>query len=221
MRVDLSDGITPASTRVMNLSHFLTDIARRHPDAPGFVWGERTWSWAQMEARAAAFAEVLIQRFGARKGDRILVQSANNNQMFEAMFGSWRAGCVWVPANFRQTPEDVAFLAQSSQARGMLVGAEFAAHAAACAPSLDFTIAIGAADFAPDYEGLIAPYLGQARPAVAVQRADQCGLVAGEAVGEDGGGHRGHPAVAVGQGVEQVAVEVDVERVIAEPVGVE
>jgi len=56
----------------------------------------------------------------------------------------------------------------------MLVGAEFAAHAAACAPSLDFTIAIGAADFAPDYEGLIAPYLGQARPAVAVQRDDPC-----------------------------------------------
>ena len=66
MRVDLSDGITPASTRVMNLSHFLTDIARRHPDAPGFIWGDQSWSWAQMEARAAAFAEALIERFDVR-----------------------------------------------------------------------------------------------------------------------------------------------------------
>ena len=129
MRSDLSGGIRPVSTRVMNLSHFLTDIARRHPDAPGFIWGDTTWSWAQIETRAAAFAEVLIDRFKVRKGDRILVQSANNNQMFEAMFGCWRAGCVWVPANFRQTPDDVAFLAQSSEARGMLVGAEFAKEA--------------------------------------------------------------------------------------------
>lgn len=174
MRSDLSGGIRPVSTRVMNLSHFLTDIARRHPDAPGFIWGDTTWSWAQIEARAAAFAEVLIDRFKVRKGDRILVQSANNNQMFEAMFGCWRAGCVWVPANFRQTPDDVAFLAQSSEARGMLVGAEFAAHAAACAPTLDFTIAIGEADFAEDYERLIAPYLGRSRPAESVQRDDPC-----------------------------------------------
>lgn len=174
MRTDLSNGITPASTRVMNLSHFLTDIARRHPDAPGFIWGDQSWSWAQMEARAAAFAEALIERFNVRKGDRILVQSANNNQMFEAMFGCWRAGCVWVPANFRQTPDDVAWLAEFSQARGLLVGAEFAAHARACAPTLDFTISIGESAFAEDYDSLIAPYLGRARPAASVQRDDPC-----------------------------------------------
>ncbi|PTW99780.1 acyl-CoA synthetase [Pararhodobacter aggregans] len=174
MRLDLSAGIAPVSTRVMNLSTLLTEAARRHPAAPGFLWGERVWTWAEMEARAAAFAELLIQRFGVQKGDRILVQSANNNQMFEAMFGCWRAGAVWVPANFRQTPEDVAWLAGSAQAKGLLVGAEFAAHAEACAPHVDFTIAIGESPFAEDYEALIAPYLGQSRPAVAVQRDDPC-----------------------------------------------
>ena len=174
MRIDLSQGIAPVSARVMNLSHFLTDTARRHPNAPAFIWGDQTWTWAQTEARAAAFAEALIRRFNVQKGDRILVQSANNNQMVEAMFGCWRAGCIWVPANFRQTPDDVAFLAQSSQARGLLVGAEFAAHAAACAPTLDFTISIGASDFADDYETLIAPFIGQSRPAAAVQRDDPC-----------------------------------------------
>ena len=174
MRIDLSQGLKPVSNRVMNLSHFLTDIARRHPDAPGFLWGDQSWTWAQMEARAAAFAEVLIQRYNVQKGDRILVQSANNNQMFEAMFGCWRAGCIWVPANFRQTPEDVAYLAQSSQARGLLVGAEFAEHAAACAASLDFQISIGDSEFAPGYESLITPYIGQSRPAAAVLRDDPC-----------------------------------------------
>lgn len=169
MRLDLSNGIAPVSQRVMNLSHFLTDIARRHPDLPGFLWGDRRWTWAQIEARSAAFAETLIQRFNVQKGDRILVQSANSNQMVEAMFGCWRAGAVWVPANFRQTPEDVAYLAQSSQARGLLVGAEFPAHAAACAPFVDFSVTLG-----DDYEALILPFLGQSRAAVGVNRDDPC-----------------------------------------------
>lgn len=141
---------------------------------PPAIWGDHTWNWAEIEARAAAFAELLIQRFKVQKGDRILVQSANNNQMFEAMFGCWRAGCIWVPANFRQTPEDVAYLAQSSQARGLLIGAEFPAHAAACAPFVEFTIPIGPSDIAPDYEALIAPYLGHSRPALGVTRDDPC-----------------------------------------------
>ena len=174
MRVDLSNGMIPVSNRVMNLSHFLTDIARRHPDRPGFLWGDQTWTWAQIESRSAAFAEALIQRFNVSKGDRIMVQSANNNQMIEAMFGCWRAGAVWVPANFRQTPEDVAFLAQSSQARGLLIGAEFAAHAAACAPHLEFVVSIGASDFAPEYESVITPFIGQSRPALGMNRDDPC-----------------------------------------------
>ena len=169
MRVDLSGGMPPASTRVMNLSHFLTDIARRHPDAPGFVWGDRVWTWTQIETRAAAFAEALAQRHGVQKGDRVLVQSANSNQMVEAMYACWRLGAIWVPANFRQTPDEVAWLAGFSQARVLLVGSEFPAHAAACAPHVDSTVSLGAG-----YEALITPFLGQSRPAVAVNRDDPC-----------------------------------------------
>ncbi len=33
-------GITPATTRVMNLAHLLTQNARRFPERPGFIWGE-------------------------------------------------------------------------------------------------------------------------------------------------------------------------------------
>lgn len=169
MRIDLSAGIAPTSQRVMNLSHFLTDIARRHPDAPGFLWGEQRWTWSQIEARSAAFAEALIQQFGVQKGDRILVQSANNNQMVEAMFACWRVGAIWVPANFRQTPDEVAWLAGFAQARCLLVGPEFPAHALACAPHVDVTVTLG-----EGHEALIAPYLGHSRPAVAVNRDDPC-----------------------------------------------
>lgn len=167
MRMDLSQGVTPFSTRVMNLSHLLTESARRLGDDIGFVWGERTWSWAGMEARAAAFAQALVQDYGIAKGDRVLVQSSNCNQMFEAMFACWRVGAVWVPANFRLSPDDLAWLAGSSGARLLLCGAQFPDHATACAPHVDATIAIG-----PEYEALVARHLGAAPAAAPVQRDD-------------------------------------------------
>ncbi|SDE77186.1 acyl-CoA synthetase [Limimaricola pyoseonensis] len=165
-------GIAPVSTRVMNLSHLLTGTARRHGGATGFVWGEQSWSWAEMEARAAGFAAALAAEFGVSRGDRVLVQSENCNQMFEAMFACWRLGAVWVPANFRQSPEEVAWLAKASGASGLICGAGFADHAAACAGTVGFTVAIGAAEFAEDYEALVARHMGAAPAPVAVERDD-------------------------------------------------
>ncbi|MFV0492780.1 MAG: acyl-CoA synthetase [Pseudorhodobacter sp.] len=172
MNVPSSGGMKPVSTRVMNLSNFLTESARRHPEDTGFIWGERRWNWAEMEARAAAFAAALAGRYGLGKGDRLLVQSANNNQMFEAMFACWRIGAVWVPANYRQSPEEIAYLAQSSRAKGLLCAAEFSDHAAACT-TVDFTIGIGEG-LGDSYEALVDEFLGQAVPVAEVHRDDPC-----------------------------------------------
>ena len=56
--------MTPVSTRVMNLCHFLTQNARRFPDRPGFIKGEARTGWAEMQARAGAFAQALVQDYG-------------------------------------------------------------------------------------------------------------------------------------------------------------
>lgn len=169
MTIDLSNGVTPVSTRVMNLSHFLTQSAGRLGDDTGFVWGDKIWSWRQIEDRSAAFAAALIAKFDVKKGDRILVQSANCNQMFEAMFACWRIGAIWVPANFRQSPDEVAWLAASSQARGLIYGTEFSDHATACGPHVGFTIPIGGQK---GYEALVAGHMGQTPATISVQRDD-------------------------------------------------
>ena len=160
----------PVSSRVMNLSQFLTDSSRRHPDDIGLVWGDAKWTWAEVEARSTAFAAALRDRYGMRKGDRLLVQSANCNQMFEAAFACWKLGCVWVPANFRQTPEDVAWLAASSGAKGLLAGAEFSDHIAAC-DAVAFTATIGGAGD-DDYDTLVAAYADATVTATTVDRDD-------------------------------------------------
>jgi len=169
--------IAPASTRVMNLAHFLTQSARRFPDEIAFVWGEKEWTWREFERRVDAMAVALSARFGVAKGDRILVQSQNCNQMFESMFACFRLGAVWVPTNFRQSPSEVAYLAEASGACGMICGAGFPDHAEACraaSPALRFVIAIGEAAFGESYDGLVEAHHGQKIAEAAVDRDDPC-----------------------------------------------
>ena len=176
LSLDPPGGVRPATTRVMNLAHFLTQAARRDPSAVGFVWGERQWTWAQLEARVDAMAHALVTRFGVKKGDRVLVQSSNNNQMFESMFACFRVGAVWVPTNFRQSPDEVAFLAQASGARGMICHQAFPAHAVACreAAALDFIISIGASEIGPDYDAIVESHLDSRVQSQSVDRDDPC-----------------------------------------------
>ncbi|WP_102225275.1 acyl-CoA synthetase [Acidimangrovimonas sediminis] len=170
-------GFAPVSTRVSNLAHFVTRAARRQAGEPAVIWGDSLWTWAEFEGRINAMAACLRDRFGVRKGDRILVQSQNCNQMFESMFACFRLGAVWVPTNYRQTPDEVAYLCEASGAKGMICNADFPDHAAACsalASPPDFVVAIGQAGFGPDYDGLVAEHLGAVVGDAAVDRDDPC-----------------------------------------------
>ena len=84
--------IEPVSKRVMNLSHFVTQAARRFPEKIAFVWGDESWTWREIDQRIDAVACALAETYGVRKGDRVLVQSQNCNQMFESMFACFRIG---------------------------------------------------------------------------------------------------------------------------------
>jgi fatty-acyl-CoA synthase len=168
---DPAGGLSPVSTRVMNLATFLAQAARRDPDGVALVMGDDRWTWAEWNARTDALAHALQTRFGLQKGDRVMCQSQNCTEMMQAMFAVWRAGGVWVPANFRQTPDEVAYLTQASGASLMFCNASFPDHAAACGVT---TLAFGQADFGPDVTAITADHMGE-RPQVApVDRDDPC-----------------------------------------------
>ncbi|MGU3469034.1 acyl-CoA synthetase [Methylobacterium sp. C33D] len=169
-------GVAPCSRRVMNLAHFLHRAARRYPDAVALAWGDRRWTWAELDARVDAMAAALKAR-GVAKGDRVLIQARNSNQLFESMFVCFRLGAVWVPANFRQTPAEIAYLARASGTSTLICGAGFPDHAAAvrdACPELDRIVAIGGADFGADYDALVAEHRGAAAAAADVEHDDPC-----------------------------------------------
>ena len=138
-------GLNRMSRRVMNLAHMLTQNARRHGDRTGFAWGERAWTWREIDAKVSALAAALAAR-GIGKGDRLLVHSKNTDEMFFSMFAAFRLGAVWVPTNFRLMPDEVAYLSSASGAKGFLCHGEFPDHAAAAkaaSPALEFIWRIG------------------------------------------------------------------------------
>jgi acyl-CoA synthetase (AMP-forming)/AMP-acid ligase II/predicted DNA-binding protein with PD1-like motif len=174
---DPKGGLAPRSTRVMNLARFVTQAKRRDPKGVALVWAQKTWTWHDFDARIDAMAAALQQRFGVAKGDRILVQSQNCNQMFESMFACFRVGAVWVPTNFRQTPEEVAYLAKASGATGMICNASFPDHARTARDAntgIGFVIVIGEADFGPSYDSVVDASYGQKPVEAQVERDDPC-----------------------------------------------
>ena len=169
-------GVAPCTKRVMNLAHFLRQAGRRHADEIGFVWGEATWSWAELDERVDAMVAALAAR-GVVKGDRILVQSKNCNQMFESMFVCFRLGAVWVPANFRQTPSEVAYLAAASGASAMICQSDFPDYVRAAqeaAPDIGLVISIGAAAFGEEYDALVEAHRGSPVETADVVHDDPC-----------------------------------------------
>jgi fatty-acyl-CoA synthase len=111
----------------MNLGNLLRQTAQLFPHHTGLIHAERRVPWFELERRVNAMANAL-RALGVCKGERILVQSRNNQQMFESCWATFRLGCVWVPTNFRLTPSEVAYLAVSSGASVMIAEAHFANH---------------------------------------------------------------------------------------------
>ncbi len=165
------------SAQVMNLGTLLSQTARLFPHHVGLILGDQRVTWSQIERRVNALASAL-RSLGVRKGDRILLQSRNNQQMFESCWAAFRLGCVWVPTNFRLTPPEVAYLGTSSGASVMIVEAHFEEHVQALkaeSKNLRHVIRIAPVDGTEpglNYESMVAAHLNDESLMTAVSQDD-------------------------------------------------
>jgi len=162
------------AAQVMNLGTLLKQTAKLFPHHDGVIQGSQHWSWLQIDRRVDAMVAALAT-LGLKKGDKILVHSRNNLQLFESCWVAFRLGCVWVPTNFRLTPPETAYLGASSGAKAMIYDSAFATHADAVkneSSELQHLIAIGTPrDSEYGYEDLVQQHLG-ASPAPATVSYD-------------------------------------------------
>ncbi|MEP3047912.1 MAG: acyl-CoA synthetase [Roseibium sp.] len=167
------------SNRVANLAHLLTKNANRWPERPAIIWDNSTWSWSELDQRVSALAAALQSEFGLSKGDSLLIQAQNSNQMTEIMLAAFRLGAVWVPCNFRQAPGETAYAAEKSKAKLFLCDAVFTAQAEAvraARPDLTGIVSIGQSSFGTDYEMLVGKHFGERFANTSVEYNDPCWL---------------------------------------------
>ncbi|WP_240808531.1 class I adenylate-forming enzyme family protein [Actinomadura geliboluensis] len=112
------------------------EISRAHGDADFLVYGGDRLTFAGHYARAAAFARVLIGRYGVAKGDRVAIAMRNYPEWSVAFFGAAAAGAVVVPLNAWWSADELEYGLADSGAEVLIADAERAERLAGALPGL-------------------------------------------------------------------------------------
>ncbi|MBI4578160.1 MAG: AMP-binding protein, partial [Planctomycetes bacterium] len=89
----------------MNLSLFVRESARRFPDKPALIVGERVCTYGQLE-RGIERTAAALRRAGVRPGRKVALTAPNGPEFVTALMGILRAEAVAVPAaSDMRTPE--------------------------------------------------------------------------------------------------------------------
>ncbi|MFI0822573.1 class I adenylate-forming enzyme family protein [Streptomyces sp. NPDC021098] len=77
---------------------FLGEAATVHPSAPAVRDRYGVWTYSELDAAADSFARIL-DGYGIRPGDRVMVRVGSIREFAALLFGTWRRGAVLVPIN--------------------------------------------------------------------------------------------------------------------------
>jgi acyl-CoA synthetase (AMP-forming)/AMP-acid ligase II len=116
--VDL-DLATNLITRV-NIGDALTRTAARLPEQLAVVDGARSWTYAQLDERVNRVAHGLLA-LGYGRGDALALASGNSCEFLVTYFACAKVGVVCVPMNLGWRAEEIAYVLDHSESRGIVV----------------------------------------------------------------------------------------------------
>nr|WP_271213867.1 AMP-binding protein [Rhodococcus wratislaviensis]GLK41138.1 ligase [Rhodococcus wratislaviensis] len=108
----------------MNIGLAFSRNARRDPHALACFAGSDSRTWAQVDDRACRLANLLIDRYGVARGDRVAVLVANRMEVVELVGGCAKAGAVYVGLNFRLGEPEYADIFSNCTPKVILADAE-------------------------------------------------------------------------------------------------
>lgn len=158
----------------------VADIVRRHgaqrPDAVALICGERTVTFAELDARSNQAAQA-FRAAGVGFGDRVAFVEKNGVEFFEVLCGLAKLGAIGVPVNWRLAAPEMAHVIADAGAAAVVVGHEFFGHLEAIVDQLEHVhtvVAIGEHDRWPSFDDWLAaqtdedPYVATSSDDVAV-----------------------------------------------------
>jgi acyl-CoA synthetase (AMP-forming)/AMP-acid ligase II len=122
----------------LTLGDLLREHRRNYPQQTALVCGGRRYRFPELDERVNRLANALRSR-GVGAGDRILWLGQNCHRVFESLLAAAKLGAVLCPANWRQSPEELAFVIDDAGPKIVLwqeeeIGATVAAARARAAP---------------------------------------------------------------------------------------
>ncbi|RII14633.1 Long-chain-fatty-acid--CoA ligase [Streptomyces sp. YIM 130001] len=99
--------------------------ARRTPDAVAVRYGERSWTYAQLDDAVSRAARVLRDE-GLEPGDRVASYGHNSDAYLIGFLACARAGLIHVPVNHNLSGEDLAYIVGQSGSTLVLTDAAVA-----------------------------------------------------------------------------------------------
>lgn len=100
----------------------LEEEARRRPDKPAIIFGEKRISYSELWDRVARLAGGLT-RAGVCPGDRLACLTTNHPAFLETYFASSLIGSVFVPLNFRLAQAEIRFQIEDAEPSVLILGA--------------------------------------------------------------------------------------------------
>jgi len=114
----------PANFLPLTPLSFLSRTAAVYPDLTSTIYGDRSFTWAQVHERCKRFASYLRRR-GVGAGDTVAVMLPNVPAMNELHFSAPMAGAVLNALNVRLDAPSIAFQLDHGGAKIILVDPEF------------------------------------------------------------------------------------------------
>jgi len=108
---------------------FLKRTADIFADRLAVVYGNRRYTWKQVENRARRLASALKQN-GIGKGDTVSIMAANTPELVEAHYGVPMAGAVLNTINMRLEADTINYILDHGDARVLIVDSAFSSTAA-------------------------------------------------------------------------------------------
>lgn len=96
-----------------------------YPNKVAVIDGEKKFTYKQFSERTDLLSKALYQ-VGIREKDHVAVMLPNTHYMLECFYGISQLGAVMVPLNYRISSSDMEYIINHSDAKMLIVDAEFA-----------------------------------------------------------------------------------------------
>src|SRR5882724_10471013 len=111
---------TPRKGRNMLIGRMLTGTRQRTPDKIALWFGERSWTYAELDDATNRIAAALSAA-GVRAGDRVALFLPNCPELVLSYFACFKIGAIVVPLNYRYRQPEARYALEHSGATSLVV----------------------------------------------------------------------------------------------------